>query len=179
VIDSADRGKFLFLGSIAVSAVLVLSYLAAGGSDYAPAKTQDPCKPREWRNPEGLQEIAQQFSLSALDGAACKLGVSRETLAQALADESSRQKFLDRYKISDAQLARAIRAGLLRAISDAEDAGALSPLLATPLRGLVRSIPLDEAIELVNDGRALFETGGSIVGLGETGLGILESFLPE
>ena len=85
VIDRADRGKLLFLGSIAVSAVLVLAYLAAGGSDYAPAKTQDPCKPREWRNPEGLQEIAQQFSLSALDGAACKLGVSRETLAQALA----------------------------------------------------------------------------------------------
>ena len=58
MIDRADRGKFLFLGSIAVSAVLVLAYLAAGGSDYAPAKTQDPCKPREWRNPEGLQEIA-------------------------------------------------------------------------------------------------------------------------
>ena len=88
MIDRADRGKFLFLGSIAVSAVLVLAYLAAGGSDYAPAKTQDPCKPREWRNPEGLQEIAQQFSLSALDGAACKLGVSRETLAQALATKT-------------------------------------------------------------------------------------------
>ena len=69
MIDQADRGKFLFLGSIAVSLVLVLAYLAAGGSDYAPAKTQDPCKPREWRNPEGLQQIAEQFSLSALDGA--------------------------------------------------------------------------------------------------------------
>ena len=128
MIDRADRGKFLFLGSIAVSLVLVLAYLAAGGSDYAPAKTQDPCKPREWRNPEGLQQIAEQFSLSALDGAACKLGVSRETLARALATEDSRQKFLDRYDISDAELARAIRAGLVRAIDDAEEAGALSPL---------------------------------------------------
>jgi hypothetical protein len=179
VIDIADRGKFLFLGSIAASAVLVLAYLAAGGSDYAPAKTQDPCKPRAWRNPEGLQEIAQQFSLSALDGAACKLGVSRETLAQALASEESRQRFLDRYDISDAELARAIRAGLLRAIDDAEEAGALSPFLAVPLRQAIRSIPLDRAIELVNDGRSLFEGGGSIVGLGEAGLGILEGFLPE
>jgi hypothetical protein len=178
VIDRADRGKFLFLGSIAVSAVLVLAYLAAGGSDYAPAKTQDPCKPREWRNPEGLQEIAQQFSLSALDGAACKLGVSRETLARALATEESRQRFLDRYNIDDAELAQAIRAGLLRAISDAEEAGALSPLLAVPARQLVKSIPLDQAIELVKDARSLFGGAGSILGLGETGLGLLESFLP-
>jgi hypothetical protein len=179
LIDAADRGKFLFLGSIAVSAVLVLAYLAAGGSSYAPAKTQDPCKPRAWRNPEGLEQIAQQFSLSALDGAACKLGVSRETLAQALASEESRQKFLEKYDISNAELARAIRAGLLRAINDAEEAGALSPLLAVPLREAIRSIPLDRAIELVNDGRSLFEGGGSIVGLGEAGLGILEGFLPE
>jgi hypothetical protein len=179
VIDRADRGKFLFLGSIAVSAVLVLAYLAAGGSDYAPAKTQDPCKHREWSNPEGLQEIAQQFSLSALDGAACKLGVSRETLAQALATEAARQEFLKRYDISDAELARAIRAGLLRAISDAEEAGALNSFLAVPLRQLVRSIPLDQAIELVKDARTLFEKGESIVGLGEAGLGILEGFLPK
>jgi hypothetical protein len=179
VIDRADRGKFLFLGSIAVSAVLVLAYLAAGGSDYAPAKTQDPCKPREWRNPEGLQQIAEQFSLSALDGAACKLHVSRETLAQALATEESRQKFLDRYDISDAELARAIRAGLVRGIDDAEEAGALSPFLAAPLRQAIAAIPLDRAIELVTDARSLFEGGGSIVGLGEAGLGILEGFLPE
>ncbi len=179
MIDQADRGKFLFLGSIAVSLVLVLAYLAAGGSDYAPAKTQDPCKPREWRNPEGLQQIAEQFSLSALDGAACKLGVSRETLARALATEESRQRFLDHYDISDAELARAIRAGLVRAIDDAEEAGALSPFLAAPLRQAISAIPLDRAIELVTDARSLFEQGGSIVGLGEAGLGILEGFLPE
>lgn len=167
------------LGAIAASLVLVGSYLAAGGASYAPAKTQDPCKPREWRNPEGLQEIAQQFTLSALDGAACKLGVSRETLAQALATEESRQKFLDRYNISDAELARAIRAGLVRAIDDAEEAGALSPFLAGPLRQAISAIPLDRAIELVTDARSLFEGGGSIIGLGETGLGILEGFLPE
>ena len=179
MIDQADRGKFLFLGSIAVSLVLVLAYLAAGGSDYAPAKTQDPCKPREWRNPEGLQQIAEQFSLSALDGAACKLGVSRETLARALATEESRQRFLERYDISDAELARAIRAGLVRAIDDAEEAGALSPFLAAPLRQAIAAIPLDRAIELVTDARSLFEGGGSIIGLGEAGLGILEGFLPE
>ncbi len=164
------------LASLArVSAALVVAYLVAGGASYSPAQTQDPCKPREWRNPEGLQQIAEQFSLSALDGAACKLGVTRETLFQALATEESRQRFLKRYGIDDAELARAIRAGLLRAIDDAEEAGALSPFLAVPLRGVVRSIPLDEAIELVRNARSLLESARSFVGPAED---LLEQFLP-
>ena len=175
MIDPADRGKLLFLGSIAVSLVLVFAYLAAGGSDYAPAKTQDPCKPREWRNPEGLQQIAEQFSLSALDGAACELGVSRETLARALATPASRERFTQRYGIDDAELARAIRAGLLRAIDDAERAGAINPLLGAPLRAAVRQIPVDQAIELIQDARSLLDNLENFLGPAQ---GLLEQFLP-
>jgi hypothetical protein len=83
-------------GAIVSAIVLVGIYLAAGGSSYAPAQTQDPCKHRPWRNPEGLDQIAEQFSLSALDGAACQLGVSRETLAQALATPEAREQFWPR-----------------------------------------------------------------------------------
>ena len=98
-----NRGNLLVLSAIAASLALVGIYLAAGGSSYAPAKSQDPCKPRPWRNPESLQQIAEQFSLSALDGAACQLGVSRETLARALATPQSRRRFTRRYGISDAR----------------------------------------------------------------------------
>jgi len=170
-----DRGTLLVLGSLAASAVLVLAYLAAGGSSYAPAKIQDPCEPRAWSNPGDLQGIAQQFTRSALDGAACQLGVSRETLAQALVSEESRREFAEQYDIGDAELARAIRAGLLRAVDDAEEAGALSPLLAVPLRQAMRSIPLDEAIELIKDARVLLEDVRSFLGPAQ---GILEQFLP-
>jgi hypothetical protein len=170
-----DRGTLLLLGSIAASAVLVLAYLAAGGSSYAPAETQDPCEPRAWSDPGDLQGIAQQFTRSALDGAACRLGVSRETLAQALVTEKSREEFAERYDIGDAELARAIRAGLLRAVDDAEEAGALSPLLAVPLRTAMRSIPLDEAIELIKDARVLLEDVRSFLGPAQ---GILEQFIP-
>lgn len=145
------RAQVLIGSAIVAAVVLVGAYLAAGGASYEPAKTQDPCKHREWRSPGGLQEIAEQFSLSALDGAACELGVSRETLAQALATEESRERFREQYGISDAELARAIRAGLLRAIKDAEDAGALPAFIANPLRSTVQDIPLDQAIELIND----------------------------
>jgi hypothetical protein len=172
------NGTFLILGSIAVSAALVVAYLAAGGASYAPAKTQNPCKHRAWSNPEGLQQILQQFTLSALDGAACELGVSRETLARALATQASRERFAKQYGIDDEELAKAIRAGLLRAVSDAEEAEALPGPLADAARSAIRSIPLDEAIELVHNAGSIFSGGGSIVGLGEEGLNLLEEFLP-
>jgi hypothetical protein len=170
-----DRGLLLVAGSAVASVLLVGIYLAAGGSSYAPEKTQDPCKPRPWRNPEGLQRIAEQFSLSALDGAACQLGVSRETLARALATPEARERFSKRYGIDDAELAKAIRAGLLRAVDDAERAGALNPLIAGPLRETVRGIPLPEAIKLIRDARSLLNNLQSFLGPAED---LLESFLP-
>jgi hypothetical protein len=169
------RGKLLVGGAIVVSLALVVAYLAAGGASYAPQKSQDPCKPRPWRTSEGLQQIAEQFSLSALDGAACKLGVSRETLAQALASPQARASFSRRYGIDDAKLAEAIRAGLVRAVDDAERAGVLNPFLAAPLREAVRRIPLDRAIELVKDARSLLNNAQTF--LGPAG-GLLEKLLP-
>ncbi|HWM62510.1 MAG TPA: hypothetical protein VNP96_00790 [Solirubrobacterales bacterium] len=169
------RGRFLVVAAVVASLALVGTYLAAGGSSYAPAKTQDPCKERPWRDPEGLQQIAEQFSLSALDGAACELGVTRETLARALATPESRERFTERYGIDEVELARAIRAGLLRAVDDAERAGALPPLLAGPLRATLRQIPLDQAIELVQDAENLLDQAQSFFGPAQ---GLLERFLP-
>lgn len=167
------RGRLLVGGAIVAALALVGTYLAAGGSSYTPAETRDPCEQRVWRGPEGLQEIAQQFTLSALDGAACKLGVSRETLAQALADPDARERFADR--VGEARLARAVRSGLLRAVSDAEEAGALSPLLAGPLRETLRSVPLDQAIELINNAEAILDEAQSFLGPAQE---LFEEFLP-
>lgn len=169
------RGRVLVIGAIVASLVLVGAYLAAGGSSYTPEKTQNPCKPRPWSNPQSLSEIANQFTTSALDGAACKLGVSRETLARALATRESRKRFAERYGITDAKLAKAIRAGLLRAVDDAEEAGALSPFLAAPLREALQRIPLQEAIELIKDARSLLSNVQNFLGPAS---GIIEQFLP-
>lgn len=170
-----SRGALLVCCAAVASLGLVLIYLAAGGSSYTPAKTQSPCEHRPWRNPEGLQQIAEQFSLSALDGAACRLGVTRETLARALATPQSRERFLQRFGFDDAELARAIRAGLLRAVDDAEEAGALNPLLALPLRETLRRIPLEEAIELIHDARSLLDRLQTFLGPAQ---GLLEQVLP-
>jgi hypothetical protein len=171
----ARRGQILIGVAIAASLILVGVYFAAGGTSYAPAKTQDPCKERAWRDPEGIEQLTEQFTLSALDGAACQLGVSRETLAQGLATPEAREEFTERYGISDPELARAVRSGLLRAVDDAEAAGALSPFVAAPLRATLRSIPADQAIELIQNARELLDSAESFLGPAQ---GLLEQFLP-
>lgn len=173
--NSGLRGQLLVGAAIVSSLLLIGVYLAAGGSSYAPEKTQDPCKHRAWTDPQSLGEIANQFSISALDGAACQLGVSRETLARALASPEARERFSERYGIDDEKLARAIRAGLLRAVEDAEEAGALSPLLGGPLRATIEEIPLDRAIEIVRDARSVL--GNLQTFLGPAG-DLLEELLP-
>lgn len=165
----------LVITSVVASLLLVGAYLAAGGSSYEPEKTQDPCKPRPWTNPQTLGQIANQFTISALDGAACRLGVSRETLARALASPEARARFGKRYGIDDEKLTKAIRAGLLRAVNDAEDAGALSPILAVPLRETLQRIPLEQAIEIVKEARGLL---GNVEGFLGPAQGLIEQFLP-
>lgn len=167
-------GGVLILASALASLLLVGAYLAAGGASYTPQEVRDPCQPRPWSDPRSLAEIANQFSSSALDGAACELGVSRERLARALATPRARERFGERFGIDDARLAQAIRAGLLRAVDDAEAAGALSPLIGAPLRAALRSIPLKQAIELINDAERILDGAESFFGPAQ---GLLEQFL--
>ena len=169
------RGRVLVIGAVVASLLLVGAYLAAGGSSYEPEQVQNPCKPRPWSNPQTLGQIANQFTISALDGAACKLGVSREALARAQATPEGRKRFAEKYGIDDEKLAKAIRAGLLRAVDDAEEAGALSPILAVPLRATLRNIPLEEAIELIQNGRKLLSNVEGFLGPAGS---IIEQFLP-
>ena len=168
-------GKALVLGSILAALVLVGAYLAAGGSSYEPKQVQDPCQPRPWSDPQSLGQIANQFTISALDGAACQLGVTRETLALALTTPERRDAFEKSYGIDDEKLAKAIRAGLLRAVDDAEEAGALSPLIAVPLRQTLQRIPLEQAIEIINDAQGFLSDAEGFLGPAQ---GVLEQLLP-
>jgi uncharacterized protein YidB (DUF937 family) len=170
-----NRSQLLVGSAVVAALALVGIYLAAGGSSYTPEKIQNPCKHRAWTNPQNLGQIANQFTISALDGAACKLGVSRETLARALATKQSRERFAKRYGIDDERLAEAIRAGLVRAVDDAEEAGALPSIVAGPLRGFVEDVPLDQAIEIVKGAKSFLGSAESF--LGPAG-NLLEQLLP-
>ncbi len=157
-------GRALVASATAAAVALVCVYLAAGGGSYEPTPVADPCAPREWTSPEGAEEIAQQFLLSALDGAACELGVSRETVAAALATDQSRRRFAAEQGIDDAELEAAVRAGVVRAIDDAEAAGAIGSVVASGLRALAERLPVDEAIGLIADASSLLDGADGAVG---------------
>ena len=121
--------------------------LLRAGEDPGPLQARAPGATRE-----GLQEIAEQFSLSALDGAACKLGVSRETLARALATPEARERFAKRYEIDDAEAGarRSAPACCGRSTTPKKPAPSAR---SSPCRcaATLEQIPLDQAIELINN----------------------------
>ena len=69
----------------------------------------DPCDSRIWSEPSGLEDTAQQLALSTLDGAACDLGVSREELTRALANDQTLEEFLAENNISREQFDEAMQ----------------------------------------------------------------------
>jgi hypothetical protein len=169
------RARVLVVGALALSLALVGVYLAAGGTSYTPEKSRNPCEPRPWHETSGgLEGLAEEFTLSALDGAACQLGVTREQLARALATTANRERFSKRFHIDDEKLAKAIRAGLLRAIDDAEEHGKLNGIIATPLRATVEHVPLEQGIELVQDAKKFLNGESFLSGIGNA----LEELLP-
>jgi hypothetical protein len=134
----------------AIAAVaLVGVYLALGGASYAPAAVADPCAPREGRSPESFEQVAEQIVLSALDGAACELGVSREEVVLAFSSRASLESFAQEHGDSAEELESLARAGLRRALDDAERANQLDPRLADVLRGLVARVPIAQLLDLL------------------------------
>jgi hypothetical protein len=134
------RGAPLLLAVGAVAAVLV-PYLALGGGSYQPTPVADPCVQRERRDPGSLQAVLEQVVLSALDGAACELGVSREELVLAVRDEAALDAFADEHGLSRADAERALERGFERAVADAEEAGALSGFVALLVARALESLP--------------------------------------
>jgi len=130
----------LFVALGLVAAVL-LPYLALGGASFEPTPVADPCQVRDWRDPGDVDEVLEQIVLSALDGAACALGVSREDLVLAVRNEESLDALADENGISRADAEQAVRDGLLRAVEDAEEAGAIGGIVATLARRTVESVP--------------------------------------
>jgi hypothetical protein len=92
--------------------------LSRGGGDFEPLRPADPCVARDVTSQsEGIEALTERLVLLGIDGAACRLGVSRESLTLELAQPGRR---------TDAQL-EALRAGLLDAVARMRDDGTLPP----------------------------------------------------
>jgi len=135
-----SRARPLLVSLVAVAAVLV-PYIALGGASFEPTPVADPCAARDWRDPGGLQDVLEQVALSALDGAACELGVAREDLVLAIRDEESLEAFADEHGISRAEAERVVDDALDRALDDARDGGALSGFVAGLVARALDAVP--------------------------------------
>jgi hypothetical protein len=100
-----------------VSGVLGIQ-LANGGGQFVPARAANPCAARTVTSVStGLDGLAEQLVLLGLDGAACRLHVTREALILDLAQSGTP---------TDAQI-DALRAGLLGAVDRMKAEGNLPP----------------------------------------------------
>ena len=126
-----------------------------------PEKTQDPCKPRPWRDPRGL--AGDRRAVHALRSRRRRLPARRHPRdpGPGAGHPEARERFAEKYGIDDEKLAKAIRAGLLRAVDDAEEAGALSPFLGGAAAGDGRTHPPRTGDRTGQGRRSLFSGEGS------------------
>ena len=100
---------------VLVGAVLGVQ-VAAGGGRYVPLRPANPCTPRPVSAiPAQLEPLAEQIVLLGLDSAACRLGVSRERLVLALAQNRS----------PDPRESAALKTGLADAVDQLDRQGLL------------------------------------------------------
>ncbi|HWM74253.1 MAG TPA: hypothetical protein VNQ53_10960 [Nocardioides sp.] len=92
--------------------------LANGGGEFEPLRPADPCAERTVTSrADGIDGLTERLVLLGIDGAACRLDVSREALTLELAQSSDP---------TDAQI-DALREGLLAAVQRMKDDGTLPP----------------------------------------------------
>jgi hypothetical protein len=132
--------------AVAVVAVLLGAGVALVASELSQgsartAAVANPCGQRAAFPGSGLDATVQRVVLDGLDGAACRLGTSRERLVLSLAGDQSQRLPGDR-ATTDA----AVRAGLLRALDEAASRGDVPALLTPLLRRVVQNVPLEQLI---------------------------------
>jgi hypothetical protein len=116
-------GPLRLVGLPAVALALVGGVLgvqlAYGGGEFEPLRPADPCVAREVTSEsDGIDGLTERLVLLGIDGAACRLEVSRERLTLRLAQGGDP---------TDAQV-DALREGLLGAVERMDDDGTLPPI---------------------------------------------------
>ena len=105
------------LAAALVSGVLGVQ-IANGGGEFTPTRPAPPCAHRTVTSVStGIEGLSERLVLLGLDGAACRLHVTREALALDLAQSRNP---------TDAQV-NALRAGLLEAVDRMKADGTLPP----------------------------------------------------
>ncbi len=138
--SASNRVTPLLVGAAAcLSVALPVAAYAAGGRDAGEFELIEPCdaspNPVEW---SGFDAMLQRSVLSGLNGAACELGVGREEMVLSI-DPSSGFHVVD---WDGDTIEDALRAGVGRAIDDADERNTLPGWAATALHWVVDRAPV-------------------------------------
>lgn len=120
--------------------ILVAVELGMGAIDTGPT-VANPCKPRTPFPGSGIDAAIQRIVLNGLDGAACRLHTTREGLILSLRSSGGSVHFDKR------TTEVAVRAGLLRAVDEAERRGDIPGFVAPIARRIIRSTPIDKLVQ--------------------------------
>ncbi|MDQ1292860.1 MAG: hypothetical protein QG608_741 [Actinomycetota bacterium] len=135
---------------LAGAGIFLAAEKSSGASEFGRVTIADPCR----KNPDpypgdGNDAALQRVALSTLNGAACKVGMSREEFILGLDGKS---RFGGRALAED-DIEPALRSGLRRAIDDAEKRDDLPDSLATGLGFLIDHAPVSWLIDRLGLGR--------------------------
>jgi hypothetical protein len=123
----------VLLALFAAAAILVGVEFGKGAAHAGEVHLADPCRPHTYKG-----SVVQRIVLDGLDGAACKLHISREELVLSVGSNSPLHSKWDKKTIEVA-----LRAGMLRAVEEAERRGEIPSLLADPIKKVIRTAPID------------------------------------
>jgi hypothetical protein len=126
----------LILGAV----ILVVVELANGATEPVSPQIARPCRPHPPFTGGGVTGTIQRVVLEGLDGAACRLGTTREELVLSLSPTSKSRRW-DRHTIEVA-----IRAGLNDAIDAERRQGNIPGFLVPALHRIVEETPFDKLI---------------------------------
>ncbi len=116
----------------AVAAALIALELALGAVGFGGAKLADPCTSKPAFAGGGVDGAVQRIALSGLNGAACRLGTSREELVLSFSPGSG-----EKIRWTRATIDAAVRAGIDRAATDTAGGGVMGSVVAFLLRELL------------------------------------------
>jgi hypothetical protein len=125
---------------IGVALALIVVELGLGAATFGEDAVEDPCTAEVTFPGDSVDATVQRIVLLGLNGAACELETTREELVLSFVPEAPGSKPI---QWDTETIERAVRAGLLRAVEDAEARGSLGSLTATILREVIERAPLD------------------------------------
>ena len=132
------------IGAVGVVGVVLVAGSFAAGADSGTFVADDPCRAEPDQFPgDGLDAAVQRIALSALNGAACDLGTTRERLVLSIDPNSS----FDDVTWNRDTMEEALRNGAHRAVDDANDRDAIPGWAAAALGFVVDQAPVDWLVE--------------------------------